>query len=354
MGRRKSILFITLATLLTLGVLFVHLVLPLYVLGRLNNYLETFSPVYGGHIQKMEMSVLRMAYRFEQGRLIFKKDGHTFLNLRSADVSISWTELFHGRILTDVVFEQAEVFLTKELIEGSKGPEAKPKDSAKEVADTLFPIDIARLELNNSSIEFSKLIGESDSTLWRISDVRGKALNVNPTPQNPLTFFTLNGTILKSSIFKLAGKMRRSDQPMAAEADVEVHNFDLVAANPILLKYVPLTFAKGKLDLYSEVLSEKGEVHGYVKPFFKNVQVIASKQEYKNTKHFFMEILVAIGNSILRKRDDKTVAAKIPFHSEKDHLEFDESYSLSTALEHGFDESLVEGIEDNVNLGSSK
>lgn len=344
--RKKTFLWFGAGLLIVL--ITIRLALPPIILRQLNEHLKNFSPDYSMHIDSLELSFLRMAYRFNNLEAKFNHDGHKFFNIESVDVSIAWRELLHGRVLTDVVADSAKFFLTKQLINGSKEAHAKPKEDASKVADKLFPLRISRIELHRSNFEFADLIGQPEVTRWRLTNIEGHILNLTPTPHNALTFFTLAGNILDSARVKIAGKLKRLDKPMGWKIDIELRDFDLVAANPMLLRLVPLTFTSGHVDMFSEVRSVNGKVQGYVKPFFKKVKVISAKEHFVGIKHFAIEVVAALANWILRRSDDKTVAAKIPFHNEGAELKVDNAEALQTAIEHGFQEPIAPELEDSL------
>ncbi len=131
---------------------------------------------------------------------------------------------------------------------------------------------------------------------------------------------------------------------------MELRSFDLVAANPLLIRSVPLSFKSGKLDLYSEVISEKGAVRGYVKPFFKDMSVLGNKSDFKGVKHFAIEILTALSDAILRKSDDKTVAMIVPFKTVDGKIQVDTPSALSSAIGHGFGDPVAPVIDDKFDI----
>ena len=225
---------------------------------------------------------------------------------------------------------------------------------AKARLDTLGlyarPVRIARVDLHNSSFEFAEFIAVKTGLRWRVSNIEAKILNINPTAKIPLTFFTAQGTLLDSAMFKVAGKAKRLAQPMAYEADLELRNFDLRQANPMLINLVPVTFTAGYMDLFSEVKSEDGHMAGYIKPFFKKVQIVDNSEHFRGVKHFAVEIVAALANAILRKSDDKSVGTRIAFHQDGKDLKVDTSQALSKAIQHGFSKPLPPSIEDSLNL----
>ena len=333
-------------------IVFIRIILPPIVLRRLNLYLATFSPIYALHIQDLSISVFRMAYQFENATGIYKKDGQKFFSVESVDVSISWAELLRGRVLTNVDINAGTFVLTKVLFEGAKQPESKTKEKAREAASKLFPVRIAVVEFHNSAFDFADLLKASPATRWHVSEIQGKVLNLNPTPSQPLTFFAAQGTLLDSAKFKIAGHAKRLDKPLGWKVDTEIRDFDLVAANPMLMIELPFSFTKGKLDLYSELRSQHGVMDGYIKPFLKNVTVLPKDNDYKGLQHFAYEIVGAFANVVLRKSSDKTVASRIAFHEEKgEKFKIDTGDAIKSTLKHGFtDQSVKPGLDDSLSL----
>jgi hypothetical protein len=327
-----------------------HLLAPVFILRKLNAHLAEFSPVYSAHIQSLQLNFLRMAYKFRGLEARLKSDHRRFLKIDEVDVSIAWRELLHGRILTDVVVNGADAVLTHKLFANSQAPEATPKEDAGHLADELFPLRISRVELRHSAFQFADLIKQPESERWKVSGIEGRVINLNPSREVPLTFFTLQGSMRESPLFKLAGKAKREAKPVAWKADLEMRGFDLKAANPIFLKILPLSFTAGKMDLFAEALSKGGEIDGYAKPFFKNIHMIGNKSDFKGLKHFGVEILTVIADFILRKPDDKTVAMRVPFKMAGGKLKVDQAEALSTAIDHGFGDPLRKSVEDRYDL----
>lgn len=320
------------------------------LLPRINRYLETFSPTYIVHIDKMSTNFFRMAYTFEgvDGKL--KDGGKRFLQIRYIDVSISWWELFHLRVLTDVVAERGFLDVTKPLVSGSTAPQAKPKEDALNLAHTLFPVDVEHVHLYDMNIRYNEMVSQPASELWTFSVTEGNLSNLTPTKAEPYTDFAMSGRVMKDGRLRLDGEAMRLEKPMAWKSNIELRDFPLAAADPALVAWVPVSFAKGTLDIYAEARSRSGKIDGYVKPFFRHVKVFKNPQKLKNVKHFFMDVLTAAANLILRRHDDKTVAAKIPFHSENGSISFGTQEAISTAFENGFGERLTPGLENSIKL----
>jgi hypothetical protein len=175
---------------------------PRVILRQLNDDLATLSPVYQIRIQHLHLSFVRMFYRFEGVEGWLKKSGKTFVHADRIDVSVAWSEILRGRILTNVMVDGARVILSHELLTDTKDPGAKPKETARSAADKLFPVRVSTVDLRRASIQFGDFLKEPDNDTWRVHGIQGIVSNINPTRRSPFTFFNLRGTMLQSSTVK--------------------------------------------------------------------------------------------------------------------------------------------------------
>lgn len=324
-------------------------VLPSIILSRTNEYLANFSPIYAIHIDDLDLGLLTFSYTGQNTTGIYKKDNSKFFTTKSVRVQISFTELFHGRILTNVRIDDGSFVLTKALFaQGAKDPE-KAKEDAKKAAKAMFPLRVAVIEFHNGSFDFADFLSQDKDTRWRVSEINSKFLNINPVPENPYTQVFGDGKFLDVAPFKIAGKAKRLETPMDFKVDFEMKNFKLTDSNPMLLHYLPFTFSRGNLDVYSEVAMVKGTMNGYVKPFIKDAKILKAGEDFKSIKHFAFEMAGAFANFMLKNADDKTVATKIIFKKRPGaSFEIEGVDAALDAVKHGYIKELTPGIEDSI------
>lgn len=318
----------------------IRLVMQPIIHKQLNSFLSQFSPELTFHIDDLDIHLIRGAYVFESVTGKIKESKHQFLSIEKVDTSIAWRELFKGKVVTDIEVTGLDFSYSKALKEVlAKTPK---KEDAKEAKDKLFPVDVVRLDIQNSSLKLDKFPA--------FTRIEGRVTNLLADKDNPLSFLNLKATAFGHSVIKLAGQLKTLEKPMAWSMDGELQGFDLTEANQFLKEKVPLTFTKGKLDVYAEAKSEEGIVEGYVKPFMKNVDIMKVEEHLKGAKHWFIEVIAAIGNLILRTSDKKSVATLIPFTMDKSGVHVDKGKALSKALQHGFEQKLSPGIEDRLKI----
>ncbi|MBC7420255.1 MAG: DUF748 domain-containing protein [Bdellovibrio sp.] len=333
----------------------IRAVLPSIVLPKVNSYLKDFSEIYVFHIEDLDISILRGAYRFEGLTGQLRKQKENFIQAKYIDVSLSWREIFRGRILTDVVADSVKFVLTQELMAGSKKqPAAKTIGEGKKAKEKLFPFNASRIDIRNSDFLFADVSGLPPELQLKVTGLDGRLNNVTTSPEDPISLFVGKGSLMNSGLIKVVGELNRSQKPLDWNFDVEVKEFEATKLNSFLKRKGPLTFEQGSLDLYGEIKSENGKLEGYVKPFLKKATFIGDQNDFKSFKHFGIEITVAALNALLKSSKDKSVATKIIFSYTKDDFQWNASHAISTAIAHGFQDKVEPGLENLYSLNLKK
>lgn len=341
---KRKMFYIPAAIVLALVVF--RIFLPQILLHQANKYLSEFSPTYYLHMEDLDISILRGAYQFEEVYGKLKGDEKEFLRVKHVDVSIAWREIFKGKIVTDIVTNDLYFLFLKDMTKLSV-PDTKKE--AVDVKDTLFPVKVDMVELRNARVVFEEYPALSEEERLRIEKINGKITNITSNAAEPLSDFNLTASLQGSSEFVFIGALDLTQKPMLWDVDVELKDFDISTLNKVLKRNLPLTFTKGRMDLYAEAKKDKKMIKGYIKPFIKDIDVVANKEKFVGLKHFGIEILTALGNLILRDSDTKSVATYLDFNYDG-KFNVDTGQGISNALEHGFKQKLSPGIEDRYHM----
>jgi hypothetical protein len=331
------------AIIITVLIIF-RILLPPILLYQTNKYLSEFSPTYYLHMDDLDISILRGSYTFEEITGKLKGDEKTFLTISIVDVSIAWRQLFKGRIVTDIVAENVDFLFLKDMSKLSP-----PKKEAVDVKETLFPVKVESVDLKRSQIVFEEYPSLDESDRLKIENINGRITNLTPTQGNQLSNFNLTAALQGATETVFIGSLNLFKTPMLWDVDIELKDFNLATLNPVLKRQLPLTFTKGRLDLYAEAKNKGKVIRGYIKPFIKDIDVVASKENFIGIKHFGIEILTALGNLILRESETKSVATFLDFTYDG-AFKMDTSKGISKAIEHGFSRKLTPGIEDKYHM----
>lgn len=341
---KQKKIYIPFAVIVFLVVL--RMALPQILLYQTNKYLSEFSPTYYLHMDDLDISILKGSYRFEKIHGNFKEDNKKFVAISSVEVSIAWREIFKGRIVTDIVTKDLDFLFLKDM---SKLSVPNAKKDAQDVKDTLFPVKVESVDLNHARVVFEEYPSLDEASRLKIEDINGKITNLTPSKEDPHSNFNLTASLQGSSAFVFIGSLNLTQKPMLWDVDVELKDFDLATLNNILKRKLPLTFTKGKVDLYAEAKNDNKMIKGYIKPFIKDIDVVKSNEKFVSLKHFGYEVITAIANLILRDSDTKTVATYLDF-SYDGKFNVSTGQGISNAIENGFKQKLNPGIEDKYHL----
>lgn len=321
-----------------------RMILPEYLLRKTNTFLAEFSPVYSLHLEDFDLDLWRGAYRFEGITGKLKENNDQFVRIKYVDVSIAWRELLNRRILTDIKISELDFHIIKDMSRLSP-----PKKEGKDIKETLFPVQVDRVQIVNSNLTFDEIPSLTENKRFELKKVNGTITNLTPTKHFTNSNFSLKANVLESSDLVVDGAVNLLKEPLAWDVDFEIKNFDLTKMNPYLKKSIPLTFTKGEMDLYAEAMSKDGITRGYIKPFLKKLEVIGKEESFSGIKHFGAEVLAALSSSILKDAKTKTVATILGFDYDGE-LHLKTGQSLSKALEHGFSQRIKPGIDRKYQL----
>ena len=322
-----------------------RMILPQILLTQANKYLASFSPTYSLHMEDLDLSIIRGAYSFQEITGKLKDDGKVFLTIKEVDVSIAWREVFRGKIVTDIVTDKVDFLFLKDM--SKLNPPSKKE--AQDVKETLFPVKVETVDLRRAQVVFEEYPSLDDKSRLRIENINGRITNLTPDEDDQLSSFNLSAALQGKSETVFIGSLNLTKTPMLWDVDVELKDFDMASLNPVLKRNLPLTFTKGRLDLFAEAQNENKVIKGYIKPFIKDIDVVANKEKFVGIKHFGIEILTALGNLILRDSDTKTVATYLDFNY-NGAFNISTGQGISEALEHGFGQKLQPGIEDKYHI----
>jgi hypothetical protein len=324
----------------------IRIAMPPVILKFANNYLETFSPIITGHIDDIDLAIIRGAYRAEGVMVKLKRMDHTLLTVATTEISIAWRELLKGKVLADIETDSAKVFVSKAALEELKKFSRKDAEEAKEMA---IPLEIERMVVKNSQVTLLDFEGFKKGEKLKLEEINTRMTNLTPKEGFPFSFFTLSAKVQGSAPVKVAGKLNLLAKPIEWDVDGTMEKFQLPMANQFLRKKVPLTFVHGSADVYAEAKSEGGIIDGYVKPFLNELNVIKTDENFKGTKHWAFEVVTAISNIMLKNTKENSMATRIPFRFGKG-VEIDTGEAIQKTLQHGYESKLKPGIENKFDI----
>ena len=347
--KRWRVIFIVLAALLI-----IRIILPYVLLHLANDRLKTTDGYYG-HLEDLDLALIRGAYKLE-GFYLDKQDSVSqertpFLSAAVIDLSVEWRALFHGRIVGELVVDSAEVRFTKEAAE----PAELEKDTAS-FADLLhdfMPLKINRLEFHNSAIRYIDPTSEPkvDVQLSRVEVLATNLTNaVNEDDVLPSKVEASAGLYGGDLTFNM-GIDPLAEQP-TFDMDLKLTETDLVELNPMLQAYANMDVNRGTMGLYAEMATSEGAFTGYVKPIIKDLDVLGSEDRNESFFHKLYEGVVGTAGAILTNPREEQVATKVELKGELKDVRTSTLYALVQLIRNAFIQALVPALDQEISLNS--
>jgi hypothetical protein len=305
------ILFI-LVVLLGIG----RAILPGQVRDYVNRTLDR-NPLYAGEIGPVQIHLWRGAYSIQDVR-ISKTTGNVpvpFFAAKQVDFAIQWSAILHGRAVGRLVMEEPEL----NFVDAPTEEESQTGGSAPwmHLIRDLFPFKINRAMIKNGSIHFRVYKTEKpvDVYLSKVEATIDNLTNIYDET-NPLVS-TVQATALVMDHAKFEYKMTFDPFSYLPTFHMAVRllGLDVTKINDLALAYGKFDFKRGWFDLILETDAKEGQLTGYAKPLFRDLQVFSLKEDIKddNVLQFFWQALVGAATSVFKNRSRDQFGTLIPF-----------------------------------------
>ena len=150
-------------------------------------------------------------------------------------------------------------------------------------------------DITGSSFSFTDKTGNPNYRIF-IEDTDLALKNLSNHQQQGPADLTLHGKFMGSGDASLSGDYLASKQGPAVDLKVAIQNTDLPSMNDLLRAYGRFDVAAGKFSVYSQVAIKDGDIDGYVKPMFADLEVYNYEKD-KNTDVLHQAKELAIGGA---------------------------------------------------------
>lgn len=345
--RSRRVLMGLLAVFILLAI--IRVLLPFIVRDQVNRRLAELEGFYG-HVDEIDIALLRGAYQLKGVSFsrVVDGDNEPMLDARAIDFSLSWGELFKGRVrsdiaATDIVFTYVPVEREEETADLG-GPDWR------DVISDLFPIEIEHLRIHSGRVQYRDLkaappVDISLESIELAATGLSNRATGRETGELPASIAAEGTTIGGGSV-----SLRVKAAPLAPEPlfdlDLSIENVSLPALNDYMRAYNNIDVSGGNLNLYTEISARGGHFEGYVKPLFDNLSFEEMEGESdQGLATSLWESFIGIVAEIFEYTPRDQVGARIPISGEFGQPEVGFWSALGSLFRHGFIQALTERIE---------
>jgi hypothetical protein len=332
-----------------------RLSLPYWILNQLNDRLRNLDGYYG-RVDDIDVLLITGAYTIHN--LVIERQEKQvkvpFLAIPETRMSISWEAIFEGRIEGEIEMSRPEVNFVDAPTEQQRQTGLGPDWS--ELVEDFFPFVINRIEIYDGKIHFRNFHSEPvvDVQLLDvqalIANLRNRAIRQSQRDAEVRIDARAEG---KGDV-EIRGTYEWLGRKTTFDMDFRLQNMPATAVADITQAYLGFDAASGELNVVAEIKAKNGVLDGYVKPLFKNLEIINIKQdvEEQNDNIFVLmwETLTGFIAEVFENQPRDQFATRIPISGTLDDVTTENIPAIVEAIKNAFVKALDQDMEEKVNL----
>jgi hypothetical protein len=350
-SKKRKRLYIVLGSILLL-LLAVRIALPYILLRLVNKELQNI-PGYSGHVDDIDVALIRGAYKIKSIKL--EKTGGKvpvpFFSAPLIDLSIQWASLFHGRLVGKIEVDQPILNFVKGPTEATS--QTKIDSSWTDVVKKLMPLKLNKFEIVEGQIHYRDFHSKPTFDIYT-SQVHILAENLSNAEKNKEL---LPSTITASADVyggKATARMKMDALAKTPTFDgkAKMEGLNLVNLNNFIDAFAKFDIKSGEISIYTEAAAKEGKITGYTKPIIKNLKVLNwEKDKEKPLKIAYEAVAEAIA-WVFKNHNKEQLATRVEFEGNIKNPNIDIWYLIGQVLKNAFIQALYPSLENSININS--
>ncbi len=347
-GQRLKKVFKWWVVLIIVVLVIGRLVLPYFTLKYVNNKLSEMKG-YNGHVDDIDIWLLRGAYTIKDIRIwetvneLKQKDSIPFFKSLNMELSIEWNSLFRRRLVGEIDMYKPVI----NIINRKSNDKSLKSDTAAfhKLVRQIMPLTINSVSIIDGEVHYIDRYSSPklDVVMKNIEGVATNLTNVLSKKTLLPANITGNGNSYGGT-FTLNMDLDPISKFPTFDLNAELKNLDLTKINDILKAYGNFDVAKGSFNVYSEFAARDGKFNGYIKPLFKDLDVVQWNKEEGTVAQIVWESVVATLSTVLTNQKKQQVATKINIQGDFVNT----NVSIWTAIKYIIVNAWVEALKPNL------
>jgi hypothetical protein len=348
--RNKWLLALAIVAVVLVGV---RLALEPVLLDYANDKLDAL-PSYGGHIDDLDLALLRGGYDLKGVEIVKTGAGQPvpFIKADRIEATVEWHSLLRGKLVAEGDLYRPQVNLVKAESEQKSqlGKEVNWVEQFKE----LFPFRFNTVRVHDGTLTFrAPGIQTKDALVARhIDGTLSNLTNVADSTKETFARFGFTAEVLHGGKAKLDGTIDPLAEKPTFDLNLGLKNVELPQVNPWLTRFIKADAEQGEFELYMELAAADGKFKGYAKPVMRDVNIYSSKEPEKNPLKRLWEGLVDVAADIVENHQEDQVAARIPLSGTLEKPNADLFATIGSVLHNGFVSAFARSIEGSISVRS--
>ena len=349
--KTRKTLVIVLGSLLLL-LIAIRIALPYILLKLVNKELQNI-PGYTGHVEDIDVALIRGAYKIKEIKL--EKTGGKipvpFFSAPLIDLSIQWESLFHGRIVGEIEVDQPVLNFVKGPTEATS--QTKIDSSWTDVVKKLMPLKLNKFEIVEGQIHYRDFHSKPTFDIFT-KEVHILAENLSNAEKNKEL---LPSTITASA--DVYGGRATASMKMDAlaktptfDGNAKLEGLNLANLNNFIDAFAKFDIKSGEISIYTEAAAKNGRITGYTKPIIKHLKVVNWEKDKDKPLKIAYEAVVEAVAWVFKNHNKEQLATKVEFEGNIKKPNIDIWELIGQVLKNAFIQALYPSLENSVSIGS--
>ena len=346
-----------------LGVLvLVRLALPIVALAFINRALKK-NENFKGQVRRINLNLIGgIIYLKEiQGSMVDKESGIDSLKLTidKVEIGIKVSELLRRIINANVIIHHPNVVYAKVI--SKEEPKERENSNVelsrlqtsplKTALENVMPFAI-KLTILNGRVRFIDHTSDAKIDV-QAEGLHVKVINFSNIPANASVPAKINAIAnVYQGKWNFTMDLKPLEQYLTFGLKLSLKEASMPLLNNFFHSFGKIDVNEGSLSLFMELAAENGVFKGYVKPIFKNLEIIGV--EDKNDSFFIRiwERLVATVVRTLQNNKLDQIATIVPVEGRFDHPQVNVLAAIAGVLKNAFIEGLRPSFENAIGFRS--
>jgi hypothetical protein len=245
-------------------------------------------------------------------------------------------------------------YIRKKVIAQSEAPTAGAEATTARRGShgTNLVFKVSQAQITNGTIAYSDEAGSSAYRLY-VSKVKLLLSQLSNQASQSTCNLKLEGLFMGNGEASMVGDFRPSPRGPDFDIMFAMENMQLSSLNDLFRRYGRLEVESGQFSVYSQSVVRDGQINGYIKPLFSNVQFHKSDHDKRESGlRKVYQSAVKGAAKLLRNPKTETVATKIDLSGMIEKPKLSTIQALLQLINNAFTKAIVPGFDQQEQLYS--
>jgi hypothetical protein len=307
------------AAILLILLLGIRIALPGWVTEFLNRNMEVLGE-YQCHIEDVDLHLWRGAYSIRQMTVV-KNTGDIpvpFMDIPELDLALRWSAVLRGKFVAQAILYQPEINFVDG---GDRASQSGLGVDWRKQLESLAPFRLDEVQVKDGVVWFRNFSSDPQVDLQanQVQLVVRNLTNIVDEGDRAASF-DLAAAVLGHAPLNSEGHFDPFTPYQDFRYRLKIDQIDLTQLNEFLQAYAHLDAASGTGNFVMEIEAVDGQLSGYAKPLFENVQIFSWEQDVErqedNPFRLLWESIAGGIENLFKNQEQDLFATKVEIKGE--------------------------------------